>query len=344
MADFTRHSNYNKECGFASIVFGANSPVLEVELNELQQILNHKLELFFKYWGNAVLPLGEDLYSITDGRVTLKNCSVLCDGKIIYIKETSIPIDYDVDFGYISVKVEKERVVTHSSTLTCFGDKNGYVVDNTIMDNRNPIETTRRTVIPYELVFSNEVLQDTEEYTYVLVMTLSKNSETGEFEEEVISTDTVSALKEQLTEQLGGLQESVDEVKTEVSNTVKEVEKTLETARKEIDENVTNKIKEVDNKVTTALETAKEFSFIRHDDTGELFRIGINNSGLYVVKYEEPETPPSGDEEAITMMLNLTDEERDIKTEIDNVERNVDNATTQEDEVTDNTYLFKINS
>ena len=38
MANFDKYANYRDDAGVSSVVFGANSPVLEVELNEMQEI------------------------------------------------------------------------------------------------------------------------------------------------------------------------------------------------------------------------------------------------------------------------------------------------------------------
>lgn len=43
MTSFDKYSNYAENTAHSSIVFGADKPVLEVELNELQQIINTKL-------------------------------------------------------------------------------------------------------------------------------------------------------------------------------------------------------------------------------------------------------------------------------------------------------------
>ena len=37
---FDKHSNFNKQANFTEVKFGENKPVLEVELNEMQQIQN----------------------------------------------------------------------------------------------------------------------------------------------------------------------------------------------------------------------------------------------------------------------------------------------------------------
>lgn len=191
MADFSTYSNYVAESGFTSVVFGANAPVLEVELNEMQQIINHKLELFFKYFGDKVLPLKEDIGGISDNIFTLKNCAILCDGKIIYVKESTVEVGSDVASGFILARVENETDAKHNSTLTSCGDVNGVPVENHIMDSRNPIETTRRKIVKFSLVFSETKLENTNDYKYVVVTELSKNAETGEY----VTTNILEASK-----------------------------------------------------------------------------------------------------------------------------------------------------
>lgn len=193
MPDFSRHSNYNEETGFTSVVFGAGAPVLEVELNEMQQILNRKLGLFFKSLGDVVLPLSEDISSVSGNTITLKNCAIVCDGTIVYVKETSVEVDSDIDSGYTYLRVEDETDVTHNTVLKSCGDNNGSVIENPIMDNRNPMETTRRKLVKYELVFSEVELTRTNEYKYVLVSNVTRDSITGELKSEVVADTPVTS-------------------------------------------------------------------------------------------------------------------------------------------------------
>ena len=45
MPDFSYNSKFNKEANFVSIRFGADAPLLETELNELQSILLEKIRI-----------------------------------------------------------------------------------------------------------------------------------------------------------------------------------------------------------------------------------------------------------------------------------------------------------
>ena len=192
MADFTRYSNYSEETGFTSVVFGANAPVLEVELNEMQQILNHKLELFFKFWGNKVLPLKDDVYNLTGNVFTLKNCAVLCDGAIIYVKESKVEVD-DTTSGFVYAKVENEKEVTGNELLTSCGDTEGVPIENQIMDNRNPMETSRRKILKFTLVYNKEELPNTDTHKLIKVATLHKNTETNVLTIQIEKSDIVTS-------------------------------------------------------------------------------------------------------------------------------------------------------
>lgn len=108
------------------------------------------------------------------------------------------------------------------------------------------------------------------------------------------------------------------------------------------------------NHSTTRLENmvadALTHCYIKHDETGELHRVGIDSSGLYIVQhekddYENDDGGNGGDvneNEPFVMMLEFTEEDTTIKVGIDNVDYNVENATTNEAELMDNNYLFTI--
>lgn len=84
--------------------------------------------------------------------------------------------------------------------------------------------------------------------------------------------------------------------------------------------------------------------FLKHDDTGDFYRIGINNSGVYFVKYNQKDDSEGGtsDDEPLVLLLRFTDEDTELSVEVDEVVHNIENATTNEDELTDDNYLFAI--
>ena len=74
MSDFNKYSNYTEESSFSSVVFGSNRPLLEVELNEVQQIINSKLNKIMKALGVKILFLSDPTYS--DGVLTIDSALV----------------------------------------------------------------------------------------------------------------------------------------------------------------------------------------------------------------------------------------------------------------------------
>ena len=103
MADFSRYSNYTEETAFSSVVFGANAPVLEVELNEMQQILNNKIGGLLESFGDVLIPLkGHSVECVLDSteavgdilRVNVKECLAVCKGNPFYIKDSRADIVY----------------------------------------------------------------------------------------------------------------------------------------------------------------------------------------------------------------------------------------------------------
>ena len=61
---FEVYTNYKKNAGVKSVVFSNNKPVLEVEMNEIQEIQNNLLQTFIKnYVGDGISDLNKISYS-----------------------------------------------------------------------------------------------------------------------------------------------------------------------------------------------------------------------------------------------------------------------------------------
>ena len=76
---FEKYSNYSESSSFSSVVFGAEKPLLEVELNELQQIINTKLSRIMKVLGTCVIPLSNDsiTFDSSSKMVFISDCLIL---------------------------------------------------------------------------------------------------------------------------------------------------------------------------------------------------------------------------------------------------------------------------
>ena len=101
MASFNNYTNYDKDSNFKTVVIGAGSKVLEVEINEMQEIWFNTYQRFVKdFVGNGVLNIGK--YIVEDGKLTIKNESMLVDGYIIDIPLSEVPIAI-CDFAHLKV-------------------------------------------------------------------------------------------------------------------------------------------------------------------------------------------------------------------------------------------------
>ena len=70
MADFSKYTNYKDNAGVSGVVFGANSTVLEVELNEMQEIQKVAIrDLIRNIVGNGITDINKLVYE--DGKVKI---------------------------------------------------------------------------------------------------------------------------------------------------------------------------------------------------------------------------------------------------------------------------------
>lgn len=176
MGDFTKYSNYNENTSHSSVVFGSNSPLLEVELNELQQIADSKLSRLVKIFGSGVVAHSSNSVSFNSSTLTLTltDCSVItANGVIAYVPSASIVLSTSSSAAYFEVK---EVVVDSNTEMREYGNTNGQVVTNTIKDSRFSVETSKRKAITYTLKTSGYTPNDTDTIKYVSVGTYSSSS------------------------------------------------------------------------------------------------------------------------------------------------------------------------
>ena len=153
MAD--RKTNYRENTAFSSVVFKDKSPVLEVELNEIQDIINTKIARLIKSIGQGVISLSEDsiTYNKTSKKLVVKNCVVLEEsGLTAYVKEASLVLNSSTTCVYFTLT---EKVVTGSDTIKENGLEGASNVTNTIIDTRYGVETSNRVVTEVSLRGSN---------------------------------------------------------------------------------------------------------------------------------------------------------------------------------------------
>lgn len=151
MADFEKRSNYNKDAGVVQVKIGFEKPVLEVELNEMQEIQRQRVKDVIQ----AVVPNGVlhgGTYTYSNGIFKIQEVTVIIEGEIIYIPSLQISAEND-DIIYIKVW---EKEITATTVMKAYGNEQGEVIPNYIVDSRVGQETSRRIVLAYDLVKSTE--------------------------------------------------------------------------------------------------------------------------------------------------------------------------------------------
>lgn len=190
MPDFSIYTNYTEKTSFSEVVMGNESPVLEVEINELQEIVNTKVKRLAQVFGACVTPFsnGSITFNESDKKVTLTNCIALSGEFSAFIPSASVVVSDTKKIAY--VKLEKVSV-TGNSTLKEYGNTDGSNLANPIIDNRVGKETTRRNVIKFTVIAGVNIPSDTDTIKYVRV---------GEFNSKTFkkSEDRITKLENQL--------------------------------------------------------------------------------------------------------------------------------------------------
>lgn len=174
MPDFSHYTNYAKNSGFSEVVFGAQAPVLEVELNELQEIINTKMQYLCSFIGTSVFPVnnGGIDFNAETLTLTITNCVVMCNGLFAFIPSASVVLSDENKVAYIRLL---RKMVDRYSALKEYGVVSGDPIQNTIMDTRVGVETSRRFITEVSLSASATVPSkpDDEVVEYIKVGTLA---------------------------------------------------------------------------------------------------------------------------------------------------------------------------
>lgn len=151
MADFNKYTNYKDNAGISSVVFGANSTVLEVELNEMQEIQKTMLRRTLKsVFGDGITDISKIKYENGTFRID-DDCTILADGYTI--KCTGLELDVTAGIGDTNIYLHVwEDITDFTQTLKEEGNQQSTVtVDNYFKDTRGAVETTKRKVLKYTL-------------------------------------------------------------------------------------------------------------------------------------------------------------------------------------------------
>lgn len=147
MASFDKYTNHRDNAGVSGVVFGAEKPLLEVEMNEVQEIQKNMLRRAIKnIIGDGVTDLSKIVYE--GGAVKVKEgCALAVDGYMV--ESTGLSITASSGTVYLQVW---EETATYSETLKKEGNQQDSAsVTNWFKDNRSDTETSRRKVVKYTL-------------------------------------------------------------------------------------------------------------------------------------------------------------------------------------------------
>ena len=147
MASFDKYTNHRDNAGVSGVVFGAEKPLLEVEMNEVQEIQKSMLRRAIKnIIGDGVTDLSKIVYE--GGAVKVKEgCALAVDGYMV--ESTGLSITASSGTVYLQVW---EETATYSETLKKEGNQqDSTTVTNWFKDNRSDAETSRRKVVKYTL-------------------------------------------------------------------------------------------------------------------------------------------------------------------------------------------------
>lgn len=150
MGKFDKYTNYKENAGISGVVFGADNPVLEVEMNEVQEVQKTMLRRAIKnLLGDGIT----DNKCITYENGTLKiasGCALAVNGYMVQCNGLSLA----VESGTVYLQVWEETA-SYTDTLKAEGNQqSNSTVTNFMKDSRSPIETTKRKVVKYTLATS----------------------------------------------------------------------------------------------------------------------------------------------------------------------------------------------
>jgi len=186
MPDFSKVSPFNKDANFQAVRFGADAPLLETELNELQDIQNEQRKQLIR----DTMPSGFVKLSTLDytSMETTPNTIILKDESVAYVNGERIYIPAGTritlpapptigsrqDFVLLEMWGEE---IDSTEDVEKFGGEGQDTLTNYIKDNRIGVETSRRIQIKWRL----RAVENTSSLTSVNAKGQLENESTTKF-------------------------------------------------------------------------------------------------------------------------------------------------------------------
>lgn len=153
MIDFTQPSKYNSDANYSQVKYGADCPVLEVELNEIQETAQDRIrKLADTFIGNGISGEGKYTYESAKGLLTIKDEYAIVDGISVQINKLTLLVNNNSS-AYL--KVWEEEINSLSKVKYLGNNQETTYLPNTLIDDRVGEETSRRLQIKYDLVTTN---------------------------------------------------------------------------------------------------------------------------------------------------------------------------------------------
>lgn len=163
MASFDNYTNYKEGAGVTSVVFGSDKPLLEVELNEVQEIIKSRnRNLISKAIGDFISICKDDCsYDADTKKLSISNMYAIQQGYVIDATDATFTIENiaKTDKNVGIYLIFWEETVDYQSQLKTGGNQlSNTVVENWFKDSRSTDETSRRKVLKYTLSKNNSVV------------------------------------------------------------------------------------------------------------------------------------------------------------------------------------------
>ena len=147
MAIFEERNSFKQEANFSSIVIGADAPVLEVELNEMQLIQRERLRSTTKALLNEGVK-GQGQYTFTNNILTITDEMVMINGELLYIPSATLSVR-EGETVYVETW---EEVISFRDTIKQYGNVQSDInIPNSLLDSRIGEETSRRQQVQYKV-------------------------------------------------------------------------------------------------------------------------------------------------------------------------------------------------
>lgn len=162
MGDFSQLSRFNPDANFKLVRIGADCPVLEVELNEMQDISEARYKHLIKsYFGNVIQ--GDGNYVYDNGTLTITDENAFVEGNVVEITKLKCEI---AEGEKLYLKVW-EDTIRYSDVIKYKGNQQEErTIPNTLLDERVGTETSRRIQVKYDLAKSTTE-EDNVTYLYI---------------------------------------------------------------------------------------------------------------------------------------------------------------------------------